>query len=124
MRGKRPQDDLHIIPVLNFPDFQIEIYNAAKRTQTNLTEFKVHTDYHFGGYAKFTPQLIQFIVDFYKKYKIPLDPIYTGKVFFAARDLISKGVINTETPLVIIHTGGLQGVKGFNQRFNMNLKYE
>jgi 1-aminocyclopropane-1-carboxylate deaminase len=34
-------------------------------------------EYHFGGYAKVNPVLIQFINQFYAENKIPLDPIYT-----------------------------------------------
>jgi 1-aminocyclopropane-1-carboxylate deaminase len=54
------------------------------------TNWDLITDYHFGGYAKVSEELILFINDFYQKYKVPLDPIYTGKMLFGVMDLINK----------------------------------
>ncbi len=74
-------------------------------------------DFHFGGYAKWTPELIDFINDFKLKTGIPLDPIYTGKAFFAAVQLAEQGFFQAGASIVLVHTGGLQGVAGFNERF-------
>ncbi len=79
--------------------------------------WQILTDYHFGGYAKFKPELIDFINDFQKTHGIPLDPIYTGKLFFAAFDLAEKGFFKKNSTVVLVHTGGLQGIAGFNERF-------
>lgn len=81
------------------------------------SNWKVLDSYHFGGYAKWTPELIGFINDFKEKTGIPLDPIYTGKAFFAAVDLAEKGFFPEGTSIVLVHTGGLQGIAGFNERF-------
>jgi 1-aminocyclopropane-1-carboxylate deaminase len=74
-------------------------------------------DYHFGGYAKFQPELIQFINQFNLEHQLPLDPIYTGKLFYGFFDLVKKDFFPPGSHLLLIHTGGLQGIKGFNQRF-------
>ncbi len=74
------------------------------------------TGYHFGGYAKFTPELIQFMQSFTRKTGIPLDPIYTGKMMFGLVDLLQKNKIPEGTKILALHTGGLQGIKGFNLR--------
>ncbi len=74
-------------------------------------------DFHFGGYAKWKPELIDFINDFKEKTGIPLDPIYTGKAFFAAVDLAEQGFFPEGASIVLVHTGGLQGIAGFNERF-------
>ena len=79
--------------------------------------WQVNTDYHFGGYAKFKPELIDFINNFKKTPGIPLDPIYTGKLFFAVFDLAEKGFFEKNSTVVLVHTGGLQGISGFNERF-------
>ncbi|RMG86954.1 MAG: 1-aminocyclopropane-1-carboxylate deaminase/D-cysteine desulfhydrase, partial [Bacteroidetes bacterium] len=42
------------------------------------SRFDILTDYHFGGYAKWKPELIAFINDFHAQTGIPLDPVYTG----------------------------------------------
>jgi 1-aminocyclopropane-1-carboxylate deaminase len=74
-------------------------------------------DFHFGGYAKWQPELIAFINDFKQKTGIPLDPIYTGKAFFAAMQLAESGFFPEGACIVLVHTGGLQGIAGFNERF-------
>ena len=72
------------------------------------------TDYHFGGYAKVSEELILFINEFYQKHKIPLDPIYTGKMMFGVMDLIAKNYFPENSKILVIHTGGLQGIAGMN----------
>lgn len=81
------------------------------------TKWSISNDYHFGGYAKFKPDLIEFINDFKKTYQIALDPIYTGKLLYGIFDLIKKDYFKKDTTIVALHTGGLQGIKGFNQRY-------
>ena len=51
---------------------------------TNKKNWSIENDYTFGGYAKIKPTLISFMNDFYQQYRIPLDPIYTGKMVFAS----------------------------------------
>jgi 1-aminocyclopropane-1-carboxylate deaminase len=58
--------------------------------------------------------LIVFINEFYQKYKIPLDPIYTGKLLFGVIDLINKNYFPENSKILVIHTGGIQGVEGMN----------
>lgn len=67
-------------------------------------------DYHFGGYAKVSDELRLFIKEFNQKYLITLEPIYTGKMAFGVLDLISKGKFPEKSKVLIIHTGGLQGL--------------
>jgi 1-aminocyclopropane-1-carboxylate deaminase len=75
------------------------------------------TDYHFGGYARHKPDLINFINTFKADTGIPLDPVYTGKMFYGLMDRIKNGAFEKGSTIVAIHTGGLQGIAGFNQRF-------
>ena len=72
-------------------------------------DYSLVTQYHFGGYAKYTPQLLQFIDDFEKQNNIPLEQVYTGKMMFGIYDLIKKNHFNKNSTVVVIHTGGLQG---------------
>ena len=67
------------------------------------------TEYHFGGYAKKTNELIHFINEFYSLHKIPLDFVYTGKMMFGILDLVRKNFFPKGSRLLAIHTGGLQG---------------
>ena len=59
---------------------------------------------------------IKFINSFYQKYQIPLDPIYTGKMLFAIFELIKNNQWRWGKKILAIHTGGLQGVTGINQK--------
>jgi len=72
------------------------------------------TDYHFGGYGKITEELVHFINDFFEETGIPLDPVYTGKMFFGVIDLVNKGYFPENSNILLIHTGGLQGIAGMN----------
>ncbi len=66
-------------------------------------------DYHFGGYAKKSQALLDFINRFYRLSNIPLDFVYTGKVMYGIFDLISKNYFSPGAAILMIHTGGLQG---------------
>ncbi|GAB2527208.1 1-aminocyclopropane-1-carboxylate deaminase/D-cysteine desulfhydrase [Rufibacter soli] len=81
--------------------------------------WELQTDYHFGGYAKHTPELLTFIQEFYTKHSILLDPVYTGKMLFGVFDLIRQDYFPSGTRLVAVHTGGQQGWKGYAQRYGL-----
>lgn len=69
----------------------------------------VVADYHFGGYARYTPELMHFMQAFEARHGIPLDQVYTGKLFFGVWDLIRRDRFPRGTRLCVVHTGGLQG---------------
>ncbi|WP_165794930.1 1-aminocyclopropane-1-carboxylate deaminase/D-cysteine desulfhydrase [Solimicrobium silvestre] len=74
--------------------------------------YQLITDFHHGGYAKVTPELRQFCHDFTEQSQVPIEPVYTGKVFYALRELIKSGYFQSDEKLVVLHTGGLQGARG------------
>ena len=67
----------------------------------------LNEDYHFGGYAKKNKSLTDFINTFSANTKIPIEPVYTGKVFFALDDLIRKNYFKKGEKVTVIHTGGI-----------------
>ena len=73
--------------------------------------------YHFGGYARFDASLIGFINEFKQRHAVQLDPVYTGKMMFGIYDLAEKGLFPRGSRIMAIHTGGIQGIRGFNGRF-------
>lgn len=83
--------------------------------------FEIIHGYHFGGYAKWKPELIDFIQKIYGDHQLKLDPVYTGKALFGVFDLIEKGHFEKNSKILFIHTGGLQGVAGFEKRFKISL---
>jgi len=86
-----------------------------------LCKYKIISDFHFGGYAKFTQELIDFIQYFKGIAGIPLDPIYTGKMMYGVLELVKNGNIPEGSKVLAVHTGGLQGIRGFNKRNNTQL---
>lgn len=74
----------------------------------------LQTDYHFGGYAKVSPVLINFINEFKSETQISIDPIYTGKLLFGILDMVKKDRFKPNSKILAIHTGGLQSITGMN----------
>jgi 1-aminocyclopropane-1-carboxylate deaminase len=69
----------------------------------------IQTDYHFGGYAKITTILLDFIRWFERTHVIALEQVYTGKMIYGLYDLLKQGYFKPGSVIVAIHTGGLQG---------------
>lgn len=69
----------------------------------------INHDYHFGGYAKQKPALLQFMNDLFAATGIPTDFVYTGKLFYAVHDLIRQNHFPSGSRLLLVHSGGLQG---------------
>ena len=66
-------------------------------------------DYAFGGYSKYNNELLTFMNQLYEQQKIPTDIVYTGKLFYALKDLATKGLFAPADRILVIHSGGLQG---------------
>jgi 1-aminocyclopropane-1-carboxylate deaminase len=78
--------------------------------------WRLVNDYHFGGYAKINEKLISFINQYYRSTTIPLDPVYTGKMMYGLVDMIRNNRFEKNSRILAIHTGGLQGIEGMNQK--------
>jgi 1-aminocyclopropane-1-carboxylate deaminase len=83
--------------------------NVKALLNDTTRKFHITHDYHFGGYAKHKPELIDFMNDFYRQTGIPTDFVYTAKLFFGINDLLKKNFFPTGSRLLVIHSGGLQG---------------
>ncbi len=92
-----------------------EVKKAAGKNELSAN---IISDYHFGGYAKIKPELISFMKMFEDKFRISLDNIYTGKMMFGIYDLIGKNYFPQNKTLLVIHSGGLQGNTGFENKAN------
>ena len=66
-------------------------------------------DYHFGGYAKFTQDLVDFMNRQWTVHHLPLDFVYTAKALYAIYDLADKKKFANDSNILFIHSGGLQG---------------
>lgn len=100
--------------LIGFSSLKGAFLSDVIRNFVTKSNWIINDDYHFGGYGKVNCELIQFINAFYKQTKIPLDPIYTGKMVYGVMDLIEKDFFPPNAKILMIHSGGLQGVKGMN----------
>lgn len=96
--------------------------NEIRRCVRNQFNWELITDYHFGGYAKYSDELIHCINQFKKTTQIQLDPIYTGKMVYGILDMFKKSCFPKGSKILMIHTGGLQGIEGFNHRLKSKNK--
>lgn len=101
--------------VLGFPALKGDFLREEISKFAKNLNYQLITDYHFGGYAKIMPELIDFMNQFKNDQSIPLDPVYTGKLLFGVMDLLHKGYFPEQSKILVIHTGGLQGVSGMNE---------
>lgn len=108
--------------ILGFSSLKGDFLNKDISKFATSTNWELITDYHFGGYGKINDSLITFINKFKLENKIPLDPIYTGKMMFGIFDLIKKGYFKPNSKILAIHTGGLQGIEGMNAKLKKQNK--
>ena len=109
VHGSDPGQKILGIPVLkNYVEMDDDIRSLLPATE-KVQEIYLDHNYHFGGYAKQTGELISFMNFFYHMYAVPTDFVYTAKLMFAIRDLISKGFFPGGSRILAIHSGGLQG---------------
>ena len=102
--------------VLGFPALKGDFLDNEIKKYTQKTNWELITNYHFGGYAKINEDLISFINWFKTTYNIPLDPIYTGKMMYGLFKMKELGYFTSEDKVLAIHTGGLQGIEGMNNK--------
>jgi 1-aminocyclopropane-1-carboxylate deaminase len=103
--------------VLKNADFLYRDINEllAHRKKHTSNNWAINLDYHFGGFAKTTPELFKFIKTFKKEHDIQLEPVYTGKMFYGIFELIKQGHFKSNSKILVIHTGGLQGLRGYKE---------
>jgi len=83
------------------------------RQQT--ANWRLISGYHGGGYANKLPQyLTHFMREFEAEIQLRLDPVYTLKMCWGVAQLLAQNYWPTGSKLILIHTGGLQGRRGFD----------
>src|SRR5690606_37799104 len=105
---------VHGVPVLKGSGF---IREEINKYLIRSSHFELHADYHFGGYAKTTPAMLQFTQEFSQQSAVLIDPVYTGKMMYAVFDLASKDYFKRGDNILAVHTGGLFGLLGMKDRF-------
>ena len=109
LTGLKNEQQLIAFPVIkNMHDIAERIeFLTGNSYHTN--QLKIMSDYHFGGYAKKTQPLIDFMNLLFDKHQLPTDFVYTAKMMFGIFNMIKNNVFEKGSKIVCIHTGGLQG---------------
>ena len=113
--GNKNQSQILGFSVLKGGDFLThKVQTMLNNVHCNYNNWHINSDYHFGGYAKTTPELLEFIKTFEQQHAIQLEPVYSGKMFYGLFDLIKKEYFKPGSRILAIHGGGLQGLRGYN----------
>ncbi|MBK1440469.1 1-aminocyclopropane-1-carboxylate deaminase/D-cysteine desulfhydrase [Parapedobacter sp. ISTM3] len=109
---------LHGVPVLAGGTFIKDTVASLSGTAC-ADAIILHTDYHFGGYAKTDPALNTFVKTFAAQTGILIEPVYTGKLCYAVFDLAARDYFQPGQSILLIHTGGLTGLLGMHEQFGL-----
>lgn len=117
--NKLPEETENLLQQV-FPDKKLKVFGNEALEKPIIENSCISNTYCFSGYAKFDKTLIDFKKEFEREHNIPLDYVYTNKLFFAAFDLMKKNKFKSNSKILIIHSGGLQGNKGFEKRYKLS----
>ena len=110
---KKSHQQIIAIPVIKNMTDIFERLNFLKIEENNKPI--IFDEYHFGGYAKCTEELITFMNYFYEEEKIPTDFVYTAKMMYAVTDKLKNDYFQSGSNILCLHTGGLQGNKSLKE---------
>lgn len=96
--------------VLGFPALKESFLHDEITPYVTKNNWDLIRDYHFGGYAKTTSELVDFVENFNQNQNFKIESIYTGKMFFGLFDMIKNNYFKPDSKILAIHTGGLQGL--------------
>lgn len=114
--GSKDNANLFGFSVLKF-DFTATIESALAANNCSFAHWQLNDHYHFGGFAKYSDDLLQFIQQFKSTYHINLEPLYTAKMLYGIFEGILQRKFRADEHILAIHTGGLQGLQGFEERY-------
>ncbi|ASP47418.1 1-aminocyclopropane-1-carboxylate deaminase/D-cysteine desulfhydrase [Cognaticolwellia beringensis] len=119
--GDKSQHNLLGIAVLKQQGYlESEVSDLLPLTSKNENKWRIAHEFHCGGYAKFSPQDAEKIRNFSQVVGIDFEPVYSGKMILALLKLIESGYFPAHHRIVLLHTGGLQGLGGMFERGLLN----
>jgi len=90
---------------------------ALLSDKTNDGRFEIVHDYHYGGYAKHPPALLDFMKQVWHTNNLPTDIVYTAKTLYAIQQMILQQAIPPGSRVLMVHSGGLQGNSSLQKGF-------
>ena len=113
INNKKPLTKFIGFAVMKNPQLDTDILSKPGISPDLNTVWEINHQYHFGGFAKTTLELNEFIRDFKITHGIQLEPVYSGKMLYGILDLVKQGHFKPDSKILAIHGGGLQGLRGF-----------
>ena len=102
---------LIVVPVLKGFDVLKEmraLLNDDALFDAYQSKLIIWDEYHHGGYGKSSEALDSFISGFHSLNSFRIEPVYTGKVFYALREELSHSPEMFEgKKVLVLHTGGV-----------------
>jgi 1-aminocyclopropane-1-carboxylate deaminase len=99
------------VGVLKGEDYLEGLVEQFLPASLGRSNWHIDHNYHFGGYAKAPNELQTFCNDFNNTFDFDIESVYSGKAFWAVKDMLAKGMFKDGSRIVILHTGGLQGAR-------------
>lgn len=109
LKSAAPHQQVIGVPVLKGLNDMEERLAFMLGNDFNKKQLQIFNQYHFGGYARHTPELFSFMNKLWLQHGLPTDFVYTAKLFYAVDDLIKAGYFTAGSRILYLHTGGLQG---------------
>jgi D-cysteine desulfhydrase len=108
--GLQSHQALKLVSVLKY-NYSVldELKQLLLKEEISNKRFEIKFDFHLGGYARKNPLLFQTMNDFFTNHHIPTDFVYTGKLVHAFYRMLEAGVFSSNSKILLIHSGGLQG---------------
>lgn len=103
-------------------DLEQDIAQMTQELGNHRSNWQLLDTYHCGGYAKFPNYLSEFVCEFERRCGFAVDPIYGAKLWWALNDLAQRKALPAGSKIAVVHTGGLQGRRGFDVLNNADNK--
>jgi 1-aminocyclopropane-1-carboxylate deaminase len=104
-----------VLPDRGHMDADIKALLGKLGSSVSPDNWIIDRRFDFGGYARSTEELLLFMASFTDETDVPLDFVYTGKLFYGIAGMLKAGEIAAGSRVVAVHTGGLQGQRGAPQ---------
>ena len=99
----------------------IQFQFSEEELDEKMELLDLNLDHHFGGYGKYTTELVEFINSFHDLTNLKLDQVYTAKMMHALLNDIKTGKIKKGSKVIALHTGGIQGLSSIKRSLNFEL---
>lgn len=92
--------------IAEFANMLEEHYGMAERYDDRIL---FNTDYLYGGYEQFTPEMDTYLKHAMKETGLMFDTTYSGKAFYGMMDIVRKQGLSDKR-IVFWHTGGIMNL--------------